>query len=188
MLAACTELSSGAASTPTPSGGTIGWPSSHGCIRPEGERIAAIPVGAAGSRHAAREAARRRPPRPRRAPRRRAGPARPLTDGTIAEDGGEPVSSFLGSTVDLSLGGACVRTYESLTAGMRLSLRFRLLDGDLSAVGEVTHVTVDPIGCRMAGVRFDALPPADHERLRVHLARVRPAATAALDAVLKPTS
>lgn len=114
--------------------------------------------------------------------------ARPLTDGTIAEDGGEPVSSFLGSTVDLSLGGACVRTYESLTAGMRLSLRFRLLDGDLSAVGEVTHVTVDPIGCRMAGVRFDALPPADHERLRVHLARVRPAATAALDAVLKPTS
>ncbi len=110
--------------------------------------------------------------------------ARTLTDGTIADGGGAHGESFLGSTVDLSLDGACVRTYESLTAGMRVALRFRLPGGDIATVGEVTHVTVDPIGCRMAGVRFDALAPADRVRLIEHLAHVRPAAIAALDALL----
>jgi hypothetical protein len=110
--------------------------------------------------------------------------ARTLADGTIASGGADHGDSFLGSTVDLSLGGACVRTYEALDTGMRVALRFRLPAGDIATVGEVTHVTVDPIGCRMAGIRFDTLPTDERTRLVEHLARIKPAASAALFSIL----
>lgn len=99
--------------------------------------------------------------------------SRTLTDGKIS-GGSDRSDAFLGSTVDLSLGGACIRTYEQLTQGMRVALRFRLPNGDLAAMGEVTHVTVDPIGCRLAGVRFEPLAEAVREHLANHLATVKP--------------
>ncbi len=107
-----------------------------------------------------------------------------LADGLI-QSSTQTGAAFLGSTVNLSLGGALVRTYETLEAGMKLALHFRLPEGDLAAVGVVQHVAVDPIGCRLAGVRFDPLPDASLTLLSAHLHSVEPAAESGVGEMAK---
>lgn len=101
--------------------------------------------------------------------------SRTLTDGRI-QSSEQRGLAFLGSTVNLSLGGALLRTYEALEAGMKLALHFRLPEGDVEAIGTVQHVDIDPIGCRLAGVRFDPLPNDVLTLLSAHLHGVEPTA------------
>ena len=101
--------------------------------------------------------------------------SRTLADGTI-RSGASSDDSFLGSTIDLSANGACVRTYEALTDGMRVALRLRLPEGDLETLATVTHVTLDSVGCSLAGVEFDPLSIESGALLATHLAGVVPGA------------
>lgn len=101
--------------------------------------------------------------------------SRALADGTI-RSGALSDDSFLGSTIDLSANGACVRTYEALTDGMRVALRLRLPEGDIETLATVTHVTRDSVGCSLAGVRFDPLTAEGCALLATHLAGVVPSA------------
>jgi len=96
-----------------------------------------------------------------------------LADGKVRDPQGR-VTSFLGSTIDVSLGGTQVRSYEALEPGMRVVLNLRLPEGDVAATGTVVHVTVDPIGCRLAGIRFDALVAEAAELLAAHLRTFQP--------------
>ncbi len=95
--------------------------------------------------------------------------SRILADGTGLTLGGDEELSFLGSTIDLSATGACVRTYEALTAGQRVALRFHLPEGDLDVTAAVQHVRVDAIGCRLAGVAFTAVEGEAGNLLARHL-------------------
>ena len=94
--------------------------------------------------------------------------SRTLADGKLRDPQGA-MQSFLGSTIDLSQDGTRLRTYEALETGMRLVLLLRLPEGDVAATGAVLHVTVDPIGCRLAGVRFDPLVADSATLLSAHL-------------------
>jgi hypothetical protein len=91
-----------------------------------------------------------------------------LADCKVRDPRGK-MSSFLGSTIDLSLGGVMVRTYEALDEGTRVVLNLRLPEGDVAASGTVVRVSVDPIGCRLAGVRFDPLVAESAKLLTAHL-------------------
>jgi hypothetical protein len=106
---------------------------------------------------------------------------RALTDGsvaTVAPAANKRGTSFLGTTVNVSAGGALVRTYEALTAGQELSLTLHLPEGDLSVSGTILHVEQDAVGCRLAGVRFTNLGAAPAELLARHLSGFDPHANA----------
>jgi hypothetical protein len=94
--------------------------------------------------------------------------SRLLADGNLRDPQGA-VTSFLGSTIDLSLAGTRVRTYEALEPGMRVALILRLPENDVAATGAVVHVTVDAIGCSLAGIRFDPLVAESAKLLSAHL-------------------
>ena len=102
---------------------------------------------------------------------------RALTDGSVVDPvgkDGKPVakgqgSSFLGTTVNVSSGGALVRTYEALTAGQEVALVMHLPEGDLRVAATVLHVEQDAVGCRLAGVRFSALGDEPARILAKHL-------------------
>ncbi len=110
--------------------------------------------------------------------------SRSLTDGRI-ESSAQSGAAFLGSTVNLSLGGTLLRTYETLEAGMKIALRFQLPEGELEACGTVQHVEIDPIGCRLAGIRFDPLPNEVLTLLSAHLHGVEPTAVSPAAEVAK---
>jgi hypothetical protein len=101
---------------------------------------------------------------------------RALTDGSFV-GGQEGGTAFLGTTVNVSTGGVLLRTYEALTAGQELSLTMHLPEGDLIANGTVLHVEQDPVGCRLAGVRFTALGEAQSRLLARHLQSFEPSKT-----------
>lgn len=94
--------------------------------------------------------------------------SRTLADGKLRDAQGS-VTSFLGSTIDLSLDGTRLRTYEALEQAMRVALVLRLPEGDVAATGVVVHVTKDAIGCSLAGIRFDPLVAESAELLAGHL-------------------
>jgi hypothetical protein len=96
---------------------------------------------------------------------------RALTDGSVVatESGAKGGPSFLGTTVNVSSGGALVRTYEALTAGQQLTLTLHLPEGDLVVSGAVLHVEQDAVGCRLAGVRFTPLEGDAAVLLQKHL-------------------
>lgn len=83
----------------------------------------------------------------------------------------QAASAFLGSTVDLSIGGCLVRTYESLEAGVGVTLTLKLPEGDLKTPAKVVHVKEDAIGCRLCGVQFEPLAGESHALLARHLSR-----------------
>lgn len=94
---------------------------------------------------------------------------RALTDGKIVGEPKQIAQSFLGTTVNVSAGGALVRTYEALSAGQEVSLTMHLPEGDLSVQGTVLHVEQDAVGCRLAGVRFAPLGDLPASVLSRHL-------------------
>src|SRR5262245_665728 len=96
---------------------------------------------------------------------------RALTDGSVvaSEPGKKNGPSFLGTTVNVSSGGALVRTYEALTAGQQLTLTLHLPEGDLVVSGSVLHVEQDAVGCRLAGIRFTPLEGEASALLAKHL-------------------
>ena len=102
---------------------------------------------------------------------------RALTDGSVVDPvgkDGKPLaktqgSSFLGTTVNVSSGGALVRTYEALTAGQEVALVMHLPEGDLRVSATVLHVEQDAVGCRLAGVRFGVLGDEPARILSKHL-------------------
>ena len=114
---------------------------------------------------------REKPAEPARPEERRHGDrlrSRTLADGKLRDPQGA-MTSFLGSTIDLSLSGTQLRTYEALAPGMRVVLILRLPEGDMGATGTVIHVKVDPIGCSLAGIRFDVLAAESAKLLAAHL-------------------
>jgi hypothetical protein len=107
------------------------------------------------------DADRTAPPERRRAPRHR---SRALVDGRAGGLG------FLGSTVDLSLGGALIRTYEPLAVGQEAELVLRLPEGDATLAATVVRVTTDSVGCSLVAVRFATPLGAAEAPLAAHLA------------------
>ena len=103
---------------------------------------------------------------------------RALTDGSLVDDVPKGGRSFLGTTVNVSSGGALVRTYESLTAGQEVALTMHLPEGDLKAIGTVLHVEQDAVGCRLAGVRFAKLADDQNTLLLRHLRTFDPRGSA----------
>jgi hypothetical protein len=93
---------------------------------------------------------------------------RALTDGDVvaAPSAGH---AFLGSTVNVSKGGALVRTYESLELEQEVALTLHLPEGDLKVGGTVVHVRHDSVGCKLVGVKFGPLPIEAAELLGHHL-------------------
>jgi hypothetical protein len=94
---------------------------------------------------------------------------RALTDGSVVSEAAKRPQSFLGTTVNVSEGGALVRTYEALAAGQEVSLKMHLPEGDLCVSGKVLHVEQDAVGCRLAGVRFGPLASEPAGLLARHL-------------------
>lgn len=80
-------------------------------------------------------------------------------------------SSFLGTTVDLSMGGCLFRTYESLDLGMDVTVTLKLPEGDLNARGRIVHMKEDAVGCRVCGLRFAPLASDPRALLTRHLSR-----------------
>lgn len=80
--------------------------------------------------------------------------SRMLLEGEVQRGAKEGGRSFLGSTVNVSGGGALVRTYEPLPVGTELDLKIHLPDGDFDAHARVMHARKDAIGCTLLGVRF----------------------------------
>jgi hypothetical protein len=99
----------------------------------------------------------------RRAPRVR---SQSFLDGAT-----QASSAFLGSTVDLSIGGCLVLTYESLEPGAGVTLTLKLPEGDLKTPAKVVHVKEDAIGCRLCGVQFEPLASESQALLARHLSR-----------------
>ena len=94
--------------------------------------------------------------------------SRTLADGTMEAAGDRAGRSFLGTTIDLSAQGALIRTYETLESGDRVRLKLHLPEGDLTVGGELRHLRVDTVGCRIAGVNF--ISGAESPVLARHLA------------------
>jgi len=91
--------------------------------------------------------------------------------GGIDGDPTRSSSSFMGTTVDLSMGGCLIRTYEALERGMEVTVTLNLPEGELKARGRVVHAEEDAVGCRMCGVRFDPLAGESHALLARHLSQ-----------------
>lgn len=119
------------------------------------------PVASAASPDAPGGIERRRSPRVR---------SHSLLDGDVV-DAKQSSSSFLGSTVDLSIGGCLIRTYEVLDPGMRVTVTLKLPEGDLRTAGTVVHQNEDAVGCRLYGVRFEPLAGDSNALLARHLSR-----------------
>ena len=92
-------------------------------------------------------------------------------NGGIDGDPSRSNSSFMGSTVDLSIGGCLIRTYEALETGMDVTITLNLPEGELKARGRIVHAEEDAVGCRMCGVRFVPLAGDSHALLARHLAQ-----------------
>jgi hypothetical protein len=109
--------------------------------------------------------------------------SRSLANGGIAGNAARTASSFLATTVNLSIGGCLIRTYEALEPGMDVTISLKLPEGDLCTPGKIVHVNEDAVGCRMCGVRFAPLGMDSHTLLLQHIAtfggETTPPATAA---------
>jgi c-di-GMP-binding flagellar brake protein YcgR len=92
-------------------------------------------------------------------------------NGGIEGDPTRSSSSFMGTTVDLSMGGCLIRTYEALERGMDVTVTLNLPEGDLKARGRIVHAEEDAVGCRMCGVRFVPLAGESHSLLARHLSQ-----------------
>ena len=80
--------------------------------------------------------------------------SRTLANGGVAGNSVRKGGAFLGTTVNLSVGGCLIRTYEALESGMEVTLCLKLPEGEVSTPGLVVHVNEDAVGCRMVGVKF----------------------------------
>lgn len=96
--------------------------------------------------------------------------SRTLANGGVAGTAASKGGSFLATTVNLSIGGCLIRTYEALESGMEVTLDLKLPEGDVTAPGTVAHVNEDAVGCRMVGVKFGDLPREVQARLVEHIA------------------
>jgi hypothetical protein len=95
--------------------------------------------------------------------------SRTFANGGVAGDAARKGGSFLGTTVNLSIGGCLIRTYEALESGMEVSLQFKLPEGDVVTAARIAHVNEDAVGCRMVGVQFVGLAGEARTRLVQHL-------------------
>ena len=78
----------------------------------------------------------------------------------------------VGSTVDLSLGGARIETPHALISGERLEISIAIRPHVIKCRGQVVHI-LWPGGERLkAGIRFEDLPKEDRLYLREYLSHV----------------
>ena len=103
------------------------------------------PAKRSGAPNAPEGAERRREPRVR---------SQSLLSGGIEGAVKSGSASFLGTTVDLSMGGCQFRTYESLDLGMDVTITLKLPEGDLKTPGRIVRVNEDAVGCRLCAMRF----------------------------------
>jgi c-di-GMP-binding flagellar brake protein YcgR len=94
-----------------------------------------------------------------------------LLNGGVAGAAKSGPASFLGTTVDLSMGGCLFRTYETLDLGMDVTVTLKLPEGDLETPGRIVHVNEDAVGCRMCGLRFEPLAADSRALLARHISR-----------------
>ena len=95
--------------------------------------------------------------------------SRTLANGGVAGNAVSKGGSFLGTTVNLSIGGCLIRTYEALESGMDVTLCLKLPEGEVATPGRIVHVNEDAVGCRMVGVKFAELPGETRTRLVQHI-------------------
>jgi hypothetical protein len=96
--------------------------------------------------------------------------ARTFAKGGIAGDATRKAAAFLCTTINLSVGGCLIRTYEAIESGMTVTLALKLPEGDISVQGMIVHVNEDAIGCKMGGVRFAPLDADAHTKIIQHIA------------------